>query len=348
MNAPETAVIILNYNGLFCINDCINSVLKSDYKDFKIILIDNASSDTSLVSVKETFKREIELDKIFIYESYRNLGFAEGNNIGYLFARESKYVCLLNYDSIIPTNWLSLMVVTMNEHPTVGISGCSIEGNTQEEYAMTLLQEYGGKKRGLNYPVTFATIASGNGMMIRRSMVEIPFKNSYFAYAEDVDLCWNLLLRGIPIVWRKDAVLKHVGSTAKKQDKELSNLVTFHGIKNQIINYLVHYEKKNIIRIFPLFVVGQIAQLAYNPKTLFQRLKAYGWIFTHPIEIFYYRSELQHSRTVSDKAIIQQLSGIICVADSFTGIKKHLLNIVNNASLLYCKIVRLKTMELTK
>jgi len=88
MDYPLVSVIILNYNGLKNFRDileeCIRSVLNTDYPNFEVLFVDNASTDESVDFIKKKFGGDTRLR---IIQNERNLGFAEGNNIGIKNAR---------------------------------------------------------------------------------------------------------------------------------------------------------------------------------------------------------------------------------------------------------------------
>ena len=76
MAEPLTSIIIVNWNAGKYLIDCITSLENQTYKNHEIILVDNASSDSSVELVQKNFP------KVHIIKNEENLGFAEGNNIG--------------------------------------------------------------------------------------------------------------------------------------------------------------------------------------------------------------------------------------------------------------------------
>jgi O-antigen biosynthesis protein len=101
--SPLISVIILNYNGKKYLQNCISSVLQTTYPNFEVILVDNASTDQSLKTVKEKFAEDPRLK---IIENNRNLGFSGGNNIGYNFSK-GEYIAFLNNDTTVTPSWLT-------------------------------------------------------------------------------------------------------------------------------------------------------------------------------------------------------------------------------------------------
>ena len=114
MNVDQKiAVIIINWKKYEFTLSCINSVLKSSYKNFKIILIDNES--------QKDFPDEInKSDKIHIIKNKNNEGFARSNNQGIKYSIKNgfDYVLLLNNDTIINNNLIELLLkqaTTLNQ-----------------------------------------------------------------------------------------------------------------------------------------------------------------------------------------------------------------------------------------
>src|SRR4030042_2545873 len=105
---PKVFIIVLNYNGKDTIKTCLDSVYKSDYPDFEIVVVDNASGDGSFEMAKNYFSRAH-----FILNE-KNIGFAAGNNIAIRFALEkfADYIFFLNNDAAIEKFTLQTPVAT--------------------------------------------------------------------------------------------------------------------------------------------------------------------------------------------------------------------------------------------
>jgi len=83
MLPPKVFVLTLNYNGKDLTIECVNSILKSEYKNFSVVVIDNGSTDGSVKALREKFG-----NRIVILENQKNLGYARGFNVGLKFAFE--------------------------------------------------------------------------------------------------------------------------------------------------------------------------------------------------------------------------------------------------------------------
>jgi len=100
-----TTFVILHYLTEKDTNECIDSILKSQkQRNFNIIVVDNASPNGSGQRLKERWQNQENINVIL---SRKNLGFAKGNNLGFLKAKKeykSDFIVLLNNDTIIEQN----------------------------------------------------------------------------------------------------------------------------------------------------------------------------------------------------------------------------------------------------
>ena len=69
---PLVSIIILNYNAGNLLLNCVDSVFKSTYPNFEVLVVDNISTDNSHVVCKKKF------EKIHLIENKENLGYCEG------------------------------------------------------------------------------------------------------------------------------------------------------------------------------------------------------------------------------------------------------------------------------
>ena len=113
------AIILLNWNGYEDTNECLESLRKCKYNNFDVVIVDNASTDDSLIKLKNEYR-----DMIYL-ESDSNRGFSGGCNIGILYAlhKEYDYIMLLNNDTIVDPNFLDELIVASEKHKEYSILG---------------------------------------------------------------------------------------------------------------------------------------------------------------------------------------------------------------------------------
>lgn len=114
MHSPSVSVVIVNYNGFELSKECIESVLKVEYENFNIVLIDNGSADDSGLQLDDFFK-----GKIIYKREEINKGVTGGNNSGIKIAQGlgSEYVLFLNNDTIVESNLISGLIDPIKGQP---------------------------------------------------------------------------------------------------------------------------------------------------------------------------------------------------------------------------------------
>ena len=114
----RVAILIACHNGRGCLGECLRSLL--DWRDpdidASIILIDNASTDSSADFVQRQFP-QVELIRL-----NENCGFAGGINAGWEYARRRfpnlQYVAAINQDIIAQSGWLATLARHLRDHPS--------------------------------------------------------------------------------------------------------------------------------------------------------------------------------------------------------------------------------------
>jgi len=118
---PFVALIVLNWNGEEIIKGCLESLLKTKYPNFKVVVVDNASKDKSVEIVREYFK-----DKVDLIANKENLGFSKGMNVGIRYVMRKyrpDYVGLLNNDLLFSDRlWLMKIVKAMENDKSIGVA----------------------------------------------------------------------------------------------------------------------------------------------------------------------------------------------------------------------------------
>ena len=115
---PVVDIILLNWNGLKDTLDCLDSLYQSDYKNFRIIAVDNGSTDDSVKTIRAAYPA------ITLLETGQNLGYAEGNNVGirYSLKNNPDYILVLNNDTLVASTMVSELVNAARKYPK-GILG---------------------------------------------------------------------------------------------------------------------------------------------------------------------------------------------------------------------------------
>ena len=208
------SIVIPNYNGNKYLKECLDSVYHQTFKDFEIIIIDNASTDGSYEWLKEykdiKFK---QLDK--------NYGFSRAVNEG-IYLAKGEYVLLLNNDTIMEVDFLEEILKEMKAQ-TFAVCSKMIRYHQPEliddagdEYTlMGWTRKRGDGKSIEMYTKSEKIFSACAGAALYRKKVfeEIGyFDESFFAYMEDVDISYRARIYGYDNRYCAKAKIYHIGS----------------------------------------------------------------------------------------------------------------------------------------
>lgn len=223
------SIIIVNYNGGVALKECVTQALLSTVC-VEIIVVDNGSSDASLLDLETVFRGESRLQ---ILKNKQNQGFAKAVNLG-LTHVNGNFVLILNPDCFIKNDTLQHCVDFMNENQTAGLCGvmvCNPDGTPQQSSRRAdpvplkaFVQGFGLTRFFPHHAVDLSQIPlllqpievegiSGAFMFLRRqTLTDLGgLDEGYFLHCEDLDLFKRLRLTGWKI-W----LLPHVRVTHLK------------------------------------------------------------------------------------------------------------------------------------
>jgi GT2 family glycosyltransferase len=245
---PKVSIIVLNYNGGKYLKECLDSVLRTDYHNIEVIVVDNASDDGSPEFVKKHYPQ------VILIENEKNLGFCEGNNIGIRKAT-GEIIILLNNDTIVDSKWIK-EILKKAEDPKVGIVGCRLYFPGSK-----IIQSLGFRMRFLGYwesigagqidngqfdEIRDVDFVSGAALAIKREVIKKIglFDSEFYAYNEDKDLCYRARKAGYRVI-TSNAVVYHYGSMSwdRFQIKKI-----YLNNRNLLRFVIKHYSPKALLR----------------------------------------------------------------------------------------------------
>lgn len=132
--SPLVWIVLLNWNGWRDTDACLNSLAALNYSNFRVVVVDNASSDGSEGRLRALHP------ELTLLQSGANLGFAGGNNIGlrYALANGAAYVWLLNNDTLVEPDALGELVQKMRGNPALGLCGSTLLYEAQRDTVQAL------------------------------------------------------------------------------------------------------------------------------------------------------------------------------------------------------------------
>lgn len=271
-------IVLVNYNGKKYIKECLDSIGRQTYKDIKVIVVDNASSDESL-QILETYK------DLILLKRRRNEGFARGCNIGIKYALRAgaEYVMLLNIDTKIDDelvyklyNAASSNSVTSpkifydNSKTRMWYSGGNMDFQLGRhiQYHDKRLECLESEKS--KYPVRFV---SGCCMLVHRNIWEKVglLDEKYFMYFDDDDLSLRFLKKKVKMLYIPDAKMWHkVGGCFKGTE---NSLTAYYFARNRLYFTKKHSDVMQINTIKLLWKILQ--QDIFTEKKSFTEYKIY-------------------------------------------------------------------------
>lgn len=211
--------------------NCIQSILETTGSiDYEIIVIDNASTDCSLESVRETFPN------VQVIGNKVNVGFARANNQGYLISK-GHFLLLLNPDTVVKPGAIRSVLEFMENTPDAGMAACRLlnpDGSLQKSIRpFPTIKEHLSRalfidrifyweywKKTYYQPAPFEIdYCTGAFMMVRREAVgEMPLLDpAFFMYSEEKDLALRLKEKGWKTYFVPLGKIVHFGGQSSGQ-----------------------------------------------------------------------------------------------------------------------------------
>jgi len=218
VGTPKVALVVLNYNGLKWLPNCLSSVAETDYPNLDVYLVDNGSTDGSVDYVQRHFP------SVRIICHARNLGFAEGYDRA-LEKVEADHVLFLNSDTqVLNPDWVKRLVDVTEADSRIAAVACKMV-SMQDHSRLDSVGGMGipfwrgfvdiGKEehdRGqYDYGGFEAFAFCGGAALVKLDVFKKTggFDEKFFMYNEDVDFSWRIRLLGYRVGFAPDAKAAH-------------------------------------------------------------------------------------------------------------------------------------------
>lgn len=276
---PHVEVIIVNFNGKKYLDNCVSSLLKTDYPNFSITVVDNNSTDGSIEIIQEKYKQ------VKVIRNDVNLGFGAANEIA-ITNTDAQLIALLNNDTVVDPNWLTHLVKVIISDESIGAVSSKLLLMDNEN----VINNAGGgmtftgfgydiglyipddKRYSHHYEILFP---SGAACLIKRDVfLKIGgFDKAFFMYHEDVDLGWRIWLYGYRVIFVPESIVYHAfGGTSTRVGG--SDFKFQYGMKHAMRSIIKNYEIKNLFKaLFYFFILGIGRQIVTGKKAFTESLK---------------------------------------------------------------------------
>ncbi len=237
---PLISIVILNYNQIGVTAEFIESTKKLKYKNFEIILIDNASKEDPTSFIHSTYPDvRLIVNKI-------NLGFTGGNNVG-IEAAKGDYYFIVNNDTEVTDDLLDQLLDPFLNDNTVGVVSPKIRyfsNPTLIQYAgFTEVNPFTGRNKpiggkeidnGQHDISGYTSYAHGAAMLVKKEVVEkvgmLP--DLFFIYYEELDWSAHIRRAGYKIYYQSKALIFHKESVTMGKE---SAIKAYYHNRNRIL-----------------------------------------------------------------------------------------------------------------
>ena len=304
----KVAVVILNYNGKKFLEEFLPNVIANcDPAWAEVIVADNASTDDSVVFMREHFP------DIRLIVNDSNGGFATGYNVA-LRQVEAEYYVLLNSDIEVAPHWIEPVIALMDADPQIAACQPKILSYYDKEKF-----EYAGASGG--FIDKYGFWATGACMFVRADLYHQigGLDDSFFAHMEEIDLCWRLKNAGYKVYCCPQSQVYHIGGGTLPKNSPRKTYLNF---RNNLSLLVKNLPKQRVHRtIFYRILLDWVAAF----KFLFEGCpKDFQMVFKAHWDFYKRLKSLREYRKGSDHKMVSCIYKRNIVFDSvIRGKKKY-------------------------
>ena len=298
MKQPHIAVIILHYKNLNDTKECLKSLEKINYPNYNTIVVNNDSKEDAQ-SLKDGFF------DIQIIQNEKNLGFAEGNNVGTRAAladKKTDAILILNNDTTVEPNFLNELVkvdadmiaprmLDYNDHDKIDNLGI-------------VLMTSGLPFNRLNENQKLFCPSAGCALYSKKLLETVGmFDPTYFCYTEDLDLGWRARNSGFGAGYATKAIVYHKGSASTSK---LSDFAVYHTYRNLLWTQFKNLPAILLLWQSPWLLAGRVFIFFFYILKGRARviLKSYVHGESGALLMFKKRTKNLKKKTVSNKKVL--------------------------------------------
>ncbi|MCY0869173.1 MAG: glycosyltransferase family 2 protein [Firmicutes bacterium] len=218
-------LIVVSYNTADWTVACIRSLLRHTPEPRNIIVVDNGSTDDTLVRL------QCLQPAVTLLAGDSNLGYARACNRGILCGRQP-FIALLNSDVLATRGWVEPLIACLRSDPQIAvvgpktvtrdgrITGAGVVGTLFDHAPRGYLQP---DRPDLYAEQEDCFSVSGAAYVIRRDLLsELGlFDERYFFYFEETDYSVNARAHGYRVVYCPTSRIIHEGGQSNRDDGQL-------------------------------------------------------------------------------------------------------------------------------
>jgi GT2 family glycosyltransferase len=277
------SIIIIAFNEKKIISKCLESIRRQSYKNYEVIVYDNASSDGTSEFIKTNYP------EIVLIQGDTNLGFGGAINCS---ARQAKgdYLTFLNSDSEVDENWLEPLIKTLELDSSIGAVGAELV--CCENNDIVLSHGTGIHFSGVTYakdrgtqslngePFETGGLSGGSCLISRNLFLSIGgFEESFFLYFEDTDLSIRLRSMGKKCLIVPSAKIYH------NCESRFSYRKIFFLERNRYLSLFSILNMPLLLAMMPSIIIFELISWGYCVLRGWQgvksKIQAWMYIFNH-------------------------------------------------------------------
>jgi GT2 family glycosyltransferase len=288
MTKIKISIILLNYNGADDTLECLRSLFSVSYSHFDIIIVDNKSTDDSVIKIQRFLLSNgflcsksggsyiLEGLTIKLIKSDHNGGYGCGNNIGIKSALEgdTDYVLILNNDTEVESDFIQPLLEIAVSDSNIGIVGNKILYHSDKSNIWfnggsfspltARLKHFDFNKKNINQEcsekVTFITGCLW--LIPRKVFVDVGYINEkYFMYVEDFEYCYRVQKKGFKLKIANTNMVSHkVGGVSE----------------GHVSAFSIYWKSRNKIRFAKEYFSFPNNVIAISEVAIFQSIR---WIY---------------------------------------------------------------------
>jgi GT2 family glycosyltransferase len=264
--SPFFSILVLNWNGKRYLARCLDAVAAQTFRDFEVIVLDNASSDHSTDGV------EANWPGFRVVQFEQNLGFSMANNRGALLAAGEWLACL-NNDAFPEPDWLMKLKLATEKFPEFAffssllidaenpkqVQGC---GDVYNISGYAWSRDYGCPIEQSHQMTQEVFSPCGAAALYKRTaFIEAGgFDEDFVSHHEDVDLGFRLRLLGYRCLYVPEAVVSHVGGAGYGRE---SDRTVYQVQRNVVWSYMTNMPGWLLWKYLPAHLLANLVFIIY-------------------------------------------------------------------------------------
>lgn len=267
----RVSVILVNWNGYKDTAACLSSLRGINYNPLKVVVVDNNSSEAEGIKLKENFP------EITLIQNKINRGFAGANNDGLKWARLNGFEAawILNNDTVVDPDSLRFQIRHFRKNDVAAVGskilffrderiwsrGVRLLDFTFKFPFIHFFSNIGEGEPDKNQIKTGdAAYISGCSILLRTDIPGTYFDEKYFAYCEDMDLCFRLRKQGYRLIYEPGSVIRHKASKSTG-GKKYNRTTLYYTTRNKLYFFRDHLGVYAIL-LLPVYGLNLVQTIA--------------------------------------------------------------------------------------